>query len=48
MFRIPATAVSLSATRDLKRFLLSVPAGEPEKPEPITVLLNWDTALNKK
>jgi eukaryotic-like serine/threonine-protein kinase len=48
MFRIPAATVSLAATRDLKRFLLAVPLGGPEKPEPITVVLNWDAALNKK
>src|SRR5215469_5435603 len=32
MFRVPTATASLTATRDLKRFLLAVPPGEPEKP----------------
>ena len=47
MFRVPTATASLTATRDLKRFLLAVPPGEPEKPEPITVVLNWESALKK-
>jgi hypothetical protein len=45
MFRIPTATASMTYTRDLKRFLLAVPPGEPEKPEPITVVLNWEAAL---
>jgi hypothetical protein len=46
LFRIPAATSQLTVTRDGKKFLLAV-AIEPDKPEPITVLLNWDTALRK-
>jgi hypothetical protein len=37
----------MDVAQDGKRFLLEVPA-ELDKPQPITVLLNWDAGLKSK
>ena len=46
LFRLPAGTVAVTGSADAKRFLLAVPA-EPERAEPITVMLNWEAALRK-
>ena len=47
LFQFPAGTASMDVAQDGKRFLLEVPA-ELDKPQPITVLLNWDAGLKSK
>jgi hypothetical protein len=48
LFKTPKNARLLASAPDRSRFLISIPIdGAGPAPEPFTVVLNWQTALNK-
>jgi hypothetical protein len=52
LFMLPDAASAWDVTSDGQRFLLTVPSSpgqaEQRPPDPMTVVLNWQTALQKK
>ena len=50
LFMPPDVAGTWDVTSDGQRFLLNLPSGQTEQrpPDPMTVVLNWQTALQKK